>query len=128
MKEKKNFYYGLLYLIHLIIDADGVVDDHELKALETIIEYEKMPEGVYKEFIDEIGSASEREIYERGIAMISLCPKEEQLRAFSWLMKISESDGQIHAKEIRLLLYSVKKAGIEFDDVVNGAQKLPALP
>ena len=128
MQEKNKFHYGLLYMIHLIIDADGVIDEHELKALEMIIEVEKMDDGIYKQFINEIGNVSERQIYENGIGLISTCTKEEQLRAFSWLMKISESDGHVHAKEIRFLLYSVKKAGIEFNDVLNGAKSLPKLP
>ena len=128
MEDRNNYHFGLLYMIHLIIDADGVIDEGELKALETIINVEGMRDGIYKEFIEEIGLSNERQIYHRGIELMSSCTKEQQKRAFSWLMKISESDGHIHAKEIRFLLYSVKKAGIEFNDVVNGAKALPELP
>ena len=128
MQERNKYHYGLLYLIHLIIDADGVIDEGELKGLETIIREENMAEGIYKDFIEEIGLCTEREIYNRGIDMISTCSITEQKRAFSWLMKISGSDGEIHAKEIRFLLYSVKKAGLEWDEIMEGAKDLPELP
>ena len=32
---------------------------------------------------------------------------------------MSEVDGRVHVKEVRLLLYSIKMAGIEFNDVVT---------
>jgi len=34
---------------------------------------------------------------------------------------MSEADGRVHVKEVRLLLYSIRMAGIEFDDVVKRA-------
>ena len=128
MSNSHEYEFGILYLVHLIISADGVIDEGELKALEIIIETEGMNPGVYREFIDQTASMSEKDIYEKGIEMISSCTPAQQLRAFAWLMKISESDGHIHAKEIRFLLYSVKKAGIDFNQVVDEANSLPELP
>jgi len=39
---------------------------------------------------------------------------------------MSEVDGSVHVKEVRLLLYSIKSAGIEFDDVVREASRQKA--
>lgn len=128
MTRDKRFDFGVLYLVHLVISADGVVDQGELRALEAIIEQEGMDSNIYRDFIKETSKMNEREIFNKGIQMISECSPEQQRRAFGWLMKISESDGQVHAKEIRFLLYSVKKAGIDFNDVVTEANNLPDLP
>ena len=128
MDQDHTYHYGILYLIHLIISADGIIDAGELRALETIIETEGMDADIYRKFIEETGDMSEKEIFHRGIDLISTCSREQMVRAFGWLMKISESDGHIHAKEIRFLLYSVKKAGIGFNEVVSEAKKLPAIP
>jgi len=49
------------------------------------------------------------------------------LKAFVTLYKISEIDGRVHVKEVRLLLYSIKMTGIEFDDVVEPRQMHGAL-
>ncbi|MDH5380261.1 MAG: hypothetical protein OEW75_05375 [Cyclobacteriaceae bacterium] len=127
MSEYSNYHRGLLYMIHLLISADNVIDEGELRALEAIQKLENMPLEIYRTFIKEVDGMEERKIYEKGIDMISLCTEEEQIKAFSWLLKISESDGQVHAKEVRFLFYSAKKAGIGINDVIEAAKKLPSL-
>jgi hypothetical protein len=37
---------------------------------------------------------------------------------------MSEADGTVHVKEVRLLLYSIKMTGIEFNDVVARAREV----
>jgi hypothetical protein len=39
---------------------------------------------------------------------------------------MSEVDGRVHVKEVRLLLYSTKMTGVEFDDVVKQAGQMPS--
>ena len=128
MDQENAYHYGILYMIHLIIAADDVIDAGELKALETVIKTEGMDADIYRKFIDETAEMSEKEIFHKGIDIISSCSREQMIRAFAWLMKISESDGHVHVKEIRFLLYSVKKAGIGFNEVVAESKALPSLP
>ena len=127
MDNKTRYHNGLLYLIHLIISADDVIDEDELYALEAIQQKEKMPDEIYDDFMEDIDNLTEREIYDKAIENISECSVEDQIRAFAWLMKISESDGEVHPKEVRFLLYSVKRAGIDFDSVMAKAKELPSL-
>jgi hypothetical protein len=56
--------------------------------------------------------------------MMNNCTEEEKLNAFVHLYKMSEIDGRVHIKEVRLLLYTIKNAGIEFNDVVARAKAL----
>jgi uncharacterized tellurite resistance protein B-like protein len=118
----KNYHLGLLYLVKLLIDADGVADNKELQALRAIKDQENIPDDTFKEFETPVASLKERDIYERGISLINSCTREEKLNAFSTLYKLSEVDGRVHVKEIKLLLYSIKSAGVDFDDVVNHAK------
>lgn len=118
----KNYHLGLLYLVKLLIDADGVADNKELQALRAIKDQENIPDDTFKEFETPVVSLKERDIYERGISLINSCTREEKLNAFSTLYKLSEVDGRVHVKEIKLLLYSIKSAGVDFDDVVNHAK------
>ncbi|MFO7259333.1 MAG: hypothetical protein DIU61_016665, partial [Bacteroidota bacterium] len=64
-------------------------------------------------------------LYNRGIALINECTRDEKLSIFATLYKMSEVDGRVHQKEIKLLLYSIESAGIEFDEVVNAAKSTP---
>ena len=122
-----NYQLGLLCLAHLLISADGVVDEQELKALGIIRKKEKISDNVYVKFEKVIEGKKERELFQKGIELINLCTDEEKLKVFAMLYKLSEVDGRVHVKEIRLLLYSIKLTGVEFDDVVTKATSLPSL-
>lgn len=122
-----NYHLGLLYLVHLLVSADGVVDENELAALENIRQRENITDETFKQFQRDVQIKKEKDIYQLGIEYLNRCSDEEKLNAFVILYKISEVDGRVHVKEVRLLLYSIKMTGIEFDDVVNKAKASPSL-
>jgi len=121
--DSKDYHFGLLYLVHLLISADGVLDEHEEKELLKIRDKEKIPNDTFVEFTNQIKTKKDREIYQLGIEYINKCSEEKKLDAFVHLYKMSEADGTFHVKEVRLLLYSIKMASIEFNDVVEKAKQ-----
>ena len=123
METNENYQVGLLYLAHLLICADGMIDGRERVALLKIKNEEKIPDARFNEFEKQITKLKEREIYLQGTNLIGACTDQEKLNAFVQLYKLSEADGRVHAKEVRLLLYSIRQAGIEFDDVVHQAKQ-----
>lgn len=122
--EERNYQLGLLYLVHLLINADGVVNENEERALVKVREKEDISPAIYEEFLHEIRTWKPREIYQRGIELINGCNEQKKLKAFVHLLKISEVDGSVHVKEVRLLLYSIKMADVEFNEVVAEANKI----
>ena len=126
MDANENYQIGLLYLAYLLISADGVIDESEWVALLKIKNDENIPDARFAEFEKQIVKLKEREIYQNGINLMSGCTDAEKLNAFVHLFKMSEADGRIHVKEVRLLLYSIRHVGIEFDDVVQRAGILKA--
>lgn len=123
MNTNINYQLGLLYLVHLLISSDGVIDDNEMEALLKVKNAEKIPDSIFHDFAREIASKKERDIYQKGIGLINKCSDDEKLEAFVHLYKMSEVDGKVHAKEVRLMLYSIKMAKIEFSDVVKRASQ-----
>jgi uncharacterized tellurite resistance protein B-like protein len=121
------YHLGLLSLTHLLIKVDGEVDHFELDALKVIQQNENIPSSVLTTFQHLVAGKKEREIYEMGISAINQCTVEERLRVLVMLYKLSEVDGRVHVKEIRLLLYSIRLAGVEFEDVVQRAIHEPSL-
>jgi uncharacterized tellurite resistance protein B-like protein len=111
-------------LVHLLINADGVVNSSEQIALLKIKKKENIPEHLFENFLEDVRIKKPTEIFQEGIEKLNSCTDAEKLRVFVHLYKISEVDGNIHAKEVRLLLYSLKQTHIEFDDVVAEAAKL----
>jgi uncharacterized tellurite resistance protein B-like protein len=122
MASPKNFQLGLLYLVHLLIGSDGDVSEIEQNALQLIKAKEGIPDELFQEFNQQLVSKKEREIYQQGIDLLNLCTETEKLNAFVHLYKLSEVDGNVHVKEVRLLLYSIKMTGVEFNDVVEKAK------
>ncbi|MFZ1807026.1 MAG: hypothetical protein WAU36_07395 [Cyclobacteriaceae bacterium] len=124
MSQNKNYHLGVLYLMRLLINADGIVDISENDALNKVKKHENIPEPTLIEFEKSVLSKKEKEIYQSGIDYINLCSDEEKMSAFVHLYKMSEADGRVHVKEVRLLLYSIRQAKIEFNDVVAKAKLL----
>ncbi|HCZ36548.1 MAG TPA: hypothetical protein DHV26_11555 [Cytophagales bacterium] len=124
MTATSNSKLGLLYLAHLLISADGVIDTKEYQALSKIKEKESISDQDFKKFELAVVGKKERDIYREGIDLMNNCTEEEKLNAFVHLYKMSEIDGRVHIKEVRLLLYTIKNAGIEFNDVVARAKAL----
>jgi len=115
----KHYHMGLLCFAHLLIGADGVADRNELDAWSIIKVKENIPDSTFNEFEEIKNTRPEREIYHYGLEQLTKCSENEKLRVFGTLYRLSEVDGRVHTKEIRLLLYSVETAGIEFNDVVD---------
>lgn len=125
--EKINYNEALLYLLRVVVYADGVFDDEESEAIQEICGIEEISDEYYKDFSDRVKSMSEKEMYLTGIDFVRDCSKEEQLRVFVWLYKMAEVDGTVHVKEVRFLLYSIRHADIEFDQIEMAAKKVPSL-
>lgn len=124
MDATSNSQLGLLYLAHLLISADGIIDAKEYQALSKIKDKESISDQDFKKFEEAVKGKKERDIYREGIEMMNNCTDEEKLNAFVHLYKMSEIDGRVHIKEVRLLLYTIKNAGIEFNDVVARAKAI----
>lgn len=124
MNATSNSQLGLLYLAHLLISADGIIDAKEYQALSKIKAKESISDQDFKKFEEAVKGKKERDIYREGIEMMNNCTEEEKLNAFVHLYKMSEIDGRVHIKEVRLLLYTIKNAGIEFNDVVARAKAI----
>jgi len=124
MDSSKNYQLGLLYLTHLLISADGIIDEKEFASLIHIKNKEKISDAVFKEFEDGLRDKTEKDIYKSGIDYIGSCTDEEKLDVFAHLYNMSEIDGSVHVREVRLLLYSIKAARIEFNEVVEHAKKV----
>jgi uncharacterized tellurite resistance protein B-like protein len=122
-----NYELALLFLIHLLIDADGVQDKKELDAFRKIKEHEKISDSALSEFEKTKLRLSEKDIYILGMELVSQCTLDEKIRIFSILRKLSEVDGNVHSKEIRLLLYSLHDAGVPYSDILIYNTNLPAL-
>jgi hypothetical protein len=122
-----DFQIGLLHFVHLLVMVDGAIDQREKAAIRKIKLEEKIPDWIFDDFEESVPEKSERQIYEEGVEMLNRCTEEEKLTAFVHLYRLSEADNNIHVKEIRLLLYSLKATRISFEDVELSARMSKAV-
>ena len=125
MRSKHLFQEGLLYLAHSAASADEINHPAESRAIEKIIEQEKIPEDLYLEVNRTVESALEKEIYKKGMTCFLQIPKEERLRGLAWLYKLIEADGMVHIKEAKWLLYVISSTDVDLDEILDCAVKLP---
>jgi len=118
---------AILYFTYLLVYSDGEFDDSEKSAIKYICEEEGIVENEYQDFLINIQEISEKEIFDKGVVLIEACSEEDKLAVFVWLYKLSEADGKVHAKEVRFLLYSLRRTSIDLDDVKLAADDLPAI-
>ena len=119
---------ALLYLTYLLAYTDGEFDDHEKHGIKYICAQEGISDDDYQDFINKCQESSERELFESGVDLVEECSYEDKIAVFIWLYKLAEVDGQVHAKEVRFLLYSLRRASIDFDEVKKAALAMPAIP
>src|SRR3954463_13711038 len=98
-----NYHLGLLYMVHLLMSSDGNVHENEEKAWNVIKKKEGISEDLFLTFRKTLSEKKEREIYQTGIDHLNLCSNEQKLAAFAHLYHLSEADGNVHVKEVRLL-------------------------
>jgi uncharacterized tellurite resistance protein B-like protein len=119
---------ALLYLTYLLVYSDGEFDDRERHAIKYICGIEGISDDDYQGFLIDCQDLTEREIFEKGLSLVEDCDEDAKTAVFVWLYKLSEADGIVHAKEVRFLLYSLRRASINFDKVKETASQTPDIP
>ena len=116
-QQFSNYHQGLLHFAHLLMTVDGVIDAREKKGLEAICREENIPDVQFALFQEAIAKKPEMQVYQDGVDFMDKCTEQERLCAMVHLFQLAESDDTIHRKEMRLLLYSLKKTNVDFEDI-----------
>jgi uncharacterized tellurite resistance protein B-like protein len=124
--QNQNYQMGLLYFTHLLVTVDGYIDDREKAAIKNLLKEEQISEQVYSEFLKAIANRKEHEVYDQGVKLLSSCTEDEKLSALVHLYRLSQADNNVHVKEVRLILYSLKATKVSFEDVVLASNMLKA--
>lgn len=126
VQQNLDYQLGLLHFAHLLVTVDGVVDEREKRAMKDLQAEEQISEHVFHQFKQTITPKSEREVFQQGVSLLNKCNEQEKLCALVHLYRMAEADNQVHIKEVRLLLYSLKATNVEFEDVVLTANMVKA--
>ncbi len=118
METTLTYKLALLHLIHVLVNADGVVDERERQLLETIRREENISDAVFHAFEARIISSATKNVYEHGMKLLEDCSDEEKLQVFAHLYRMALADDDMNMREVRLLFYALRTTQIDFDDVM----------
>jgi uncharacterized tellurite resistance protein B-like protein len=118
METTLTYKLALLHLIHVLVNADGVVDERERQLLETIRREENISDAVFHAFEARITGSTTKDVYAHGMKLLEDCPDEEKLQVFAHLYRMALADDDMNMREVRLLFYALRTTQIDFDDVM----------
>ncbi|MBX2969158.1 MAG: TerB family tellurite resistance protein [Cyclobacteriaceae bacterium] len=118
METTLTYKLALLHLIHVLVNADGVVDERERQLLEIIRKEENISDAVFHAFEARIMSSAIKSVYEHGMKLLEDCSDEEKLQVFAHLYRMALADDDMNMREVRLLFYALRTTQIDFDDVM----------
>ncbi len=124
--EKTHFFSGLVTLYHLLINADGYVDEKELKMGQVMKKHEKIDDWEFNSYLKKVAEQSHERIIESCIASLKKCDYADQVKAIAWMSLIANSDGFMAPEEWKLIykIYN-NELHLRLSDILDTQKQLP---
>jgi uncharacterized tellurite resistance protein B-like protein len=118
----------LIKLYHLLVCADGNVNEKELIAGKQMIKAEGINEFEFDRIIDNLKKRNASVVYSECIEELKRFDHEKQVRCIAWLSVIANADGFMDKSEWHFIykLYHVE-LGLQLDDVMKKQKDLIGL-
>ena len=120
-----NYKPTLIKLYHLLVSADGTVNDKELGAGKQMIKAEGINEFEFDRLIDSLKKRNASVVYSESLEELKKFDHETQVRCIAWLSLIANADGFMDKTEWQFIykLYHVE-LGIQLDEVMKKQKDL----
>ncbi|HEV8513343.1 MAG TPA: TerB family tellurite resistance protein [Cyclobacteriaceae bacterium] len=119
---------SLIKLYHLLVSADGTVNEKELSAGKQMIKAEGINEFEFDRIIDNLKKRKASVIYSECVEELKKLDHDLQIRCIAWLSLIANSDGFMDKTEWQFIykLYHVE-LGLQLDEVMKKQKDLMSL-
>jgi len=118
----------LIKLYHLLVSADGTINEKELVAGKQMINAEGINEFEFDRIIDNLKKRNASVLYSECVEELKKLDNDKQIRCIAWLSLIANSDGFMDKTEWHFIykLYHVE-LGLQLDDVMKKQKDLITL-
>jgi uncharacterized tellurite resistance protein B-like protein len=115
----------LIKLYHLLVNADGQVNEKELIAGRQMIRTEGINEFEFDRIIDSLKNRNAGIVYMECVEELKRFDQDKQIRCIAWLSVIANADGFMDKSEWHFIykLYHVE-LGLQLDDVMKKQKDL----
>ena len=124
--NKINYIEGLVSLYHLLINADGHVDDKELKMGELMKTHEKIDDYMFDFYLNKISTQENEVVFDACVNSLNKCEHDWKVKCIAWMSLIANSDGFMDPEEWKLI-YSIynKELNLNLNDILEMQKQLP---
>lgn len=125
-ENKTHHYGGLVALYHLLINADGHIDEKELKMGELMKKHESIDDWEFKRLLSRMSDMSKEDIVAECINSLNKCDHDWQIRCIAWMSLIANSDGFMAPEEWKLI-YRIYNTELKLDlsEILAMQKQLP---
>lgn len=124
--NKTNYFSGLVTLYHLLINADGVIDDKELEMGELMKKHESIDDWEFNYYLNKISDKNDEEIIQQCVESLNKCDYDWKVKCIAWMSLIANSDGFMAPEEWKLIYHIYNTAlHLNLSDILNVQKQLP---
>jgi uncharacterized tellurite resistance protein B-like protein len=123
-----NHQPTLIKLFHLLVNADGSVNEREIAAGKQMIKTEKINESDFNNLLESLKKRNQDVVYAESLEELKKLDHNQQVRCISWLCVIANADGFMDKTEWQFIynLY-YKELGLKLDEIMKLQKELIGL-
>lgn len=116
----------LISLYHLLVNADGVIDDTEREFGELMKKHEGIDDSDFNDHLNRISATDKDELTEECITILNQCDHSWKICCIAWMSLIANSSGFMAPEEWKLIYYIYKtKLKLKMPEILELRKKLP---
>ncbi|NJN25914.1 MAG: hypothetical protein HC819_08080 [Cyclobacteriaceae bacterium] len=124
--SRTNYFGGLVMLYHLLINADGHIDEKELSMGRLMKQHENIDDWEFEYHLKRISDLSKQQIINDCIASLKKCDEKLKLKCIAWMSLIANSDGFMAPEEWKLIYYIYNtELKLNLKDILETQKMLP---
>jgi uncharacterized tellurite resistance protein B-like protein len=124
--NKTHYFGGLVALYHLLINADGHVDDKELKMGELMKKHEGIDDWEFNYHLNRVAELDKDTIISDCVNSLNKCDYEWKVKCIAWMSLIANSDGFMAPEEWKLIYHIYNtELKLNLSDILEMQKQLP---
>ena len=124
--NKTHYFGGLVALYHLLINADGHVDEKELKMGEVMKKHEEIDDWEFNYHLNRVAELDKDTIISDCVISLNKCDYEWKVKCIAWMSLIANSDGFMAPEEWKLIYHIYNtELKLNLSDILEMQKQLP---
>ena len=125
-ENKTHYFGGLVTLYHLLINADGHVDEKELRMGELMKKHENIDDWEFNYHLEKVSTMKEEELIDECVTNLKKCDLDWRIKCIAWMSMIANCDGFMTSEEWKLIYHIYNtRLNLNLSDILAVQKSLP---